>query len=61
MKYPWSLARKIARVPVKINRRQINFEMIARRVSAYLDRTRPALYPSRAALRVSDARQMVMF
>lgn len=55
------LARKVLGNAVKINRRQINFEMIAQEVSAYYKIEPDQLFTKSRRREISDARQMVMF
>lgn len=55
------LARKVMANAVKINRKQINFEMIAQQVSAYYNITPDQLFTKTRKREVSDARQIVMY
>lgn len=55
------LARNVVSNAVKINRRQINFEMIAQEVSSYYGIDPELIFSKTRKREVSDARQMVMF
>lgn len=55
------LARNVVSNAVKITRRQVNFEMIAERVSSYYDIDPDLIFSKTRKREVSDARQMVMF
>ena len=55
------LARSVVSNAVKMNRRQVNFEMIAEQVSSYYNIEPDLLYTKTRKREVSDARQMVMF
>ncbi len=55
------LARYVMSNAVKINRKQINFEIIAQEVSAYYNIQPDLLFTKSRKREISDARQMVMF
>lgn len=55
------LARKVLANAVKINRRQINFEIITQEVSSYYKIEIDQLFTKSRKREISDARQMVMF
>lgn len=55
------LARNVLANAVKINRKQINFEMIAQEVSAFYDIDSDQLFTKSRKREISDARQMVMY
>lgn len=55
------LAKVVLGNAVKINRRQINFEIIAEKVSAYFNITPDQLFTKSRKREISDARQLVMF
>lgn len=55
------LARAVLANAVKINRRQLNFEMIVQEVSAYYDIEADRLFTTSRKREVSDARQMIMY
>ena len=55
------LTRKVLANAVKINRRQLNFEIIAQEVSSYYKIEPDQLFTKSRKREISDARQMVMF
>lgn len=55
------LARNVLANAVKINRKQINFEMIAQEVSTFYDIDPDQLFTKSRKREISDARQMVMY
>lgn len=55
------LARMVVSNAVKINRRQVNFEMIAREVSAFYGLEPDLLFTKTRKREISDARQIVMY
>lgn len=55
------LARMVVQNAIKINRRQINFEVIAREVSTYFGLETDVLFTKSRKREISDARQMVMY
>lgn len=55
------LTRKVLANAVKINRRQLNFEIIAQEVSSYYQIEPDQLFTKSRKREISDARQMVMF
>lgn len=55
------LARNVLANAVKINRRQVNFEMIAQQVSAHFDIDSDLLFTKTRKREISDARQIVMY
>lgn len=55
------LAKMVMSNAVKINRKQINFEMIAQQVSAFYNITVDQLFTKTRKREVSDARQVVMY
>jgi len=55
------LARKVVEHAVKMNRRTVNFELIAQEVSAYYNIDSDLLFTKTRKREVSDARQVVMY
>lgn len=55
------LARNVLANAVKINRRQVNFEMIVDSVSDYFDVDADLIFSSSRKQKVSDARQIIMY
>ena len=55
------IAKTVVANAVQINRKQINFEMIVRAVSAYYDIQEDALFTKSRKREISDARQMIMY
>ena len=55
------LARRVLANAVKINRRQVNFEMITQEVSAYYKIEPDHIFTKSRKREISDARQMVMY
>lgn len=55
------LARTVLAHSVKINKRQINFEMVTQCVSAHFDLEPDAIFSKVRKREISDARQMVMY
>lgn len=55
------LAREVVANAVKISRRQLNLEVIARKVSAYYGVEVDAIFTKSRKREISDARQMVMY
>ncbi len=56
-----SLARRVVANAVKINRRQVNFEMITQQVTDYYNVDADSIFTSSRKREISDARQIVMY
>ena len=57
----FDLAKSVMSNAIKINRRQINFEMVIQSVSAYYNIEPDAIFTKSRKREISDARQMVMY